>query len=162
MRMQKELEHRGISVAHIDGDEVRKTYTKPLGFSRNDRNKHIANAIALAEKALTRHQAVVCSFVTPYAEQRSAARSTLPYFIEVFVDAPVSVCEARDPKGLYRDVRAGKRLHFTGLDDPYDVPAKPDVHIRTNERTLEECVRILLEYLESEGYVPKKGTHEKD
>ena len=79
----------------------------------------------------------------------------MPNFIEVFIDVPLEICEARDPKGLYKEVRAGKRSHFTGIDDPYEIPSHPDVHLKTYELTLEQSLKLLLEYLEREGHIEK-------
>jgi adenylylsulfate kinase len=99
----------------------------------------------------------ITSFISPFRADRDAVRKILGSgeFIEVCVDAPLAVCEARDPKGLYKKARAaaaaGKGLEFTGIDSPYEPPAHPEIHLRTDQSTVDQCVEKMMEYLQREG-----------
>ncbi|MDF9842154.1 MULTISPECIES: adenylyl-sulfate kinase [unclassified Paenibacillus] len=137
----------GIAAEWLDGDELRRTLGKGLGFSREDRFENIRRAVYLAE-ILNRHGVVtVVSLISPYAEMRDYARRTLPRFAEVYVDCPLDVCEARDVKGMYAKVRRGEIPSFTGISDPYEIPTGPEMTLNTAGQTPEESVNTLLAWL---------------
>ncbi|MBW4654501.1 MAG: adenylyl-sulfate kinase [Kaiparowitsia implicata GSE-PSE-MK54-09C] len=154
MAVEQQLRHRGLKVEVLDGDIVRQYLTKGLGFSKEDRDENIRR-IGFVAHLLTRNGVVVLvSAISPYEQARAEVRQTIGDFVEVFVNAPLSVCEQRDVKGLYKKARAGEIKHFTGIDDPYEVPTNPDVECHTDQETLEESVATVLRHLEAAGYVP--------
>lgn len=140
-----QLRERGLRAEWLDGDELRRIFGQSLGFSREDRFQNISRAVYIAG-LLNRHGVnVVVSMITPYAEMRDYARSELPRFAEIHVDCPLAVCEARDVKGLYGKARRGEIQAFTGISDPYEAPAQPDLVLRTAENDAEDCIRLVLE-----------------
>jgi adenylylsulfate kinase len=138
------LARRGIPVEILDGDVLRKSLSKDLGFSKADRDENVARA-GFAANLLSRRGAIVfVALVSPYAESRNAVRARVGRFIEVYVNAPLTVCEQRDPKGLYRLARRGELPAFTGVSDPYEPPATPEVECHTDRESLEESVGKVL------------------
>jgi adenylylsulfate kinase len=131
----------------LDGDEMRTTISKGLGFSHEDRMENIKRIVYLS-KLLSRNGVIVLvSAITPYREMRNYARSELPGYVEVFVDCPLEECERRDVKGLYAQARQSQLPHFTGLSDAYEMPEHPDLVIRTMEADAQSNVSTILDYL---------------
>ena len=150
-----QLRARGHRVEWLDGDVVRQHLSSDLGFSKEDRDENIRR-IGLVAEALTRNGVIVLvSAISPYREMREAVRRRIGDFLEVWVNAPLEVCERRDGKGLYRRARAGELKHVTGIDDPYEAPATPEVECRTDDETpAESAARVLRaveEWLERNG-----------
>ena len=140
---------RGYQVELLDGDEVRRHLCKDLGFSRQDRDENIRR-IAFVAELLTRNGVIVLvSAISPYRAARDEARQRIGSFVEVFVNAPLAVCEQRDTKGLYRKARAGEIAGFTGIDDPYEPPVAPEVRCDTGEETVAESVAKVIRYLDA-------------
>jgi len=140
-----QLEAQGRAVEILDGDMVRAHLSKGLGFSRDDRMENIRR-IAFVGNLLASHGVVVLApVIAPYRSIREEVRRSSPCYVEVYVNAPLEVCEQRDPKGLYRRARAGEIANFTGLDDPYETPESPEVEVRTNVDGVEACVEQILE-----------------
>ena len=140
---------RGHQVELLDGDEVRRHLSKDLGFSKQDRDENIRR-IAFVADLLTRNGVIVLvSAISPYRAAREEARSRIGSFVEVFVNAPLAVCEQRDLKGLYKKARAGEIVGFTGIDDPYEPPAAPEVQCHTDLETEAESVAKILRYLDT-------------
>jgi bifunctional enzyme CysN/CysC len=138
------LASRGCRLELLDGDTVRKHLSKGLGFSREDRNENIRR-IGFVADLLTRNGVIaLAAAISPYRAVRDEVRASIGDFVEVYVNAPLEVCEARDPKGLYRKARAGQLPAFTGIDDPYEPPLHPEVECRTDRETLEECIAKVL------------------
>ncbi len=130
--VQSELLGRGLQVEVLDGDAIRNYLCSDLGFSEEDRKENIKR-IAYVAQLLTRNGTVVLvAAISPYRSSREDARNAIGNFIEVYVNAPLEVCEARDPKGLYRRARTGKLQSFTGIDQPYESPLSPDVECLTD------------------------------
>lgn len=149
-----EFKRRGVRFERLDGDEVRQSLTKDLGFSKADRDQNIERVTFVA-KLLSRNQVgVVAAFISPYAKTRDYVRQQTTHFVEVFVDAPLDVCAARDTKGLYRKAFAGIIKNFTGVSDPYEVPQNPDVHLHTDRESVEESIERVLQYLETRRLIP--------
>jgi adenylylsulfate kinase len=124
-----------------------------LGFSKEDRDTNIRR-IGFVSHLLTRNGVIVLvSAISPYREIRDEVRQTIGDFIEVYVSAPLEVCEARDVKGLYKKARAGEIKQFTGIDDPYEPPLNPEVNCATHQEPLEESVTKILNKLEELGYL---------
>ena len=139
------LAARGVAHQVLDGDRLRTTICRDLGFTRADREENVRRICRLAVAEAEQGAVVLVAAIAPYRCVRDELRSGSPVpFFEVFVDAPLAVCEQRDPKGLYRRARAGELKGFTGIDDPYETPQSPDVHCRTDiETVVESCARVL-------------------
>ncbi len=132
----------------LDGDEVRAVSKEKLGFTKEDRDKNIKLAIDLAKKYQDNGFIAIASFISPYRKHREWGRGKLENYIEVFVNSPLEVCEARDPKGMYKKARAGEIEYFTGVFDVYEKPKNSDIHLKTGQMSVEECVNEVVEYLE--------------
>jgi adenylylsulfate kinase len=153
--VEQQLRSRGCLVEILDGDIVRQNLTKGLGFSKEDRDENIRR-IGFVSHLLTRNGVIVLvSAISPYREIREEVRNRIGDFVEVFVNAPLKVCEDRDVKGLYKKARAGEIKNFTGIDDPYQEPENPDVNCHTDLESEPQSVAKVLEYLEAKGYLPK-------
>jgi adenylylsulfate kinase len=152
--VEKELRERFGRVEVLDGDIVRTNLSKGLGFSRADRDTNILR-IGFVAKLLTRNGvAVIVSAISPYKEARDMVRWEIGEdFIEVFVDCPVDVCARRDVKGLYKKAFAGEIEQFTGVSDPYEPPAAPELVLRTNEEEPHDSARKVIAKLEEFGYL---------
>jgi adenylyl-sulfate kinase len=135
---------RGRRVELLDGDEIREFLSKDLSFSKADRDENIRRIGYVAE-LLTRHGVItLVSVISPYRAARNAVRARIPAFVEVYVNAPLAVCESRDVKGLYRKARAGVIKCFTGIDDPYEPPLHPEVECRTDlESVAESAAKVI-------------------
>lgn len=140
-----QLSNRGHRAEILDGDIVRAHLCKGLGFSREDRVENIRR-IAFVGNLLARHGVIVLvPVIAPYRAIRAEVRSNSHAYLEVFVNAPLDICEQRDPKGLYRRARAGEIANFTGLDDPYEAPESPDVECQTHVDGIEACAEKVLQ-----------------
>ncbi len=129
----------GRRVEILDGDMIRRELSKGLGFTHEDRIENLRR-IGFVARLLARHGVyALVPAIAPYREIRGELRQCSPAFIEVYVNAPLSVCEFRDPKGLYARARSGQLEHFTGIDDPYEPPEAPDIQCRTDLETVEAC-----------------------
>jgi adenylylsulfate kinase len=138
--LEKLLRARGYPVEPLDGDLVRQRLSKGLGYSKADRDENIRR-IGFVAELLTRHGVVVLvSAISPYREIRDEVRRKIGAFLEVYVNAPLEVCERRDQKGLYQRARAGQIKGFTGIDDPYEPPLAPELECRTDLETVEESL----------------------
>jgi adenylylsulfate kinase len=151
--LRVELEAAGHAVEVLDGDEVRTHLSRGLSYTRDDRDTNVGR-LALVARLLAKHGIfAIVAAVSPYAASRREAREKAEelglIFLEVFVDAPTDVLVARDVKGLYKKAFAGEIEHFTGVSDPYERPQQPDVLLRTDERSVAECVAMILERLEA-------------
>ena len=149
----------GRQVTLLDGDVVRTHLSKGLGFSREDRDTNILR-IGFVAAEIARHNGVaVCAAVSPYRAARNQVRSMVgeDRFILVHVDTPLEVCEARDVKGLYAKARAGIIKGFTGIDDPYEAAAAPDVRITTTEVTPEDEARMIIAHLTERGFLAEEA-----
>lgn len=133
----------------LDGDVHRRTTSRDLGFSEADRRENIRRLGQLASDAVEDGYVAIVAAISPLRDAREAVRQNLPpgRYVEVFVDAPLTVCEARDPKGLYRRVRQGLIQQFTGFDSVYEAPVTPDIHLRTDQLSPQECLDLIVGYL---------------
>jgi adenylylsulfate kinase len=151
-----ELERRGRLVEYLDGDVVRTHLSKGLGFSKEDRDTNIER-IGWVASRLTRHgAAVLVSAISPYEETRRKARAMVEEhggFVEIFVAASVDECARRDVKGLYEKAFSGEIKEFTGVSDPYEEPADPELRIDTEEHEPEESARLVLDKLAELGLI---------
>ena len=146
----------GKAMTVLDGDDVRTHLSSELGFSKEHRDLNIRR-IAFVAREVTRHRGIaICAPIAPYEDARRYAREiigTVGGFIEIHVSTPIEVCERRDPKGLYAKSRAGLMSGMTGIDDPYEVPAAPELRIDTSKMSVEDAVSSILDYLQQEGYI---------
>ena len=149
--IEHELIRRGYLAYVLDGDNVRFGLNKNLGFSEEDRAENIRRVSEVAKLFADAGIITITSFISPYRADRDLARKLhkdggLP-FVEIFMDTPIDVCEQRDPKGLYRKARKGEIRGFTGVDDPYETPLKPEMVVKSAEDTLQQITFDILEYL---------------
>jgi adenylylsulfate kinase len=145
--LTEKLKAGGYQLEVLDGDEIRENLTKDLGFSKEDRDTNIRR-IGFVAKLLVRNGVIVLvPVISPYRSIREEMRAKIDHFVEVFVNAPLAVCEERDVKGLYKKVRAGEIKQFTGIDDPYEPPTNPEVECRTDLEELSESVDKILHKL---------------
>lgn len=156
LALQAEFQARMMRVERLDGDVVRQQLTRDLGFSKADRDTNIERVTFVAKLLSRNHVAVMAAFISPYAAMREYARRETTNFIEVFVDAPIETCIERDTKGLYSAALAGNIPNFTGVNDPYEAPQHPDIHLRTDQLSVEACVAQILEWLEERSFVPAR------
>ena len=150
---EKVLHDMGLQTYILDGDNVRMGLTKDLGFSHKDRTENIRRITEVANLFADSGSIILTAFISPYRDDRDNAREIIGNedFIEVFVSADLSVCEERDPKGLYKKARAGEIKGFTGIDDPYEAPESADLHIKTHEDDLETCVAQVIEFIDAQN-----------
>jgi bifunctional enzyme CysN/CysC len=146
--LEKELFRLRMHTYVLDGDNLRHGLNANLGFAPEDRAENIRRVSEVAKLMADAGTVVITSFISPYRADRARARSIAlqagAEFVEIFVDAPLAVCEERDPKGLYQKARAGKLKGFTGIDAPYEAPEDPEIVVRTDTQSATECVDQIL------------------
>jgi adenylylsulfate kinase len=148
LEVERELRARGFRVERLDGDVVRQSLTKGLGFSREDRDENIRRIGFVAHLLARNGVIVLVAAISPYRAVREEIRELIADFVEVWVNAPLEICEQRDNKGLYRKARAGLIRGFTGIDDPYEPPLAPEVECRTDRETPQQSAAAVLRVLE--------------
>ena len=155
--LESALFARGKLSYRLDGDNIRLGINKNLGFSEEDRAENMPRIGDISKLFVDTGVITLSSFVSPYRRDRDLVRALHDAsgmdFIEIFVDVPLDVAESRDPKGLYKKARAGEIKNFTGIDDPYEAPEKPEIVLNSHEMSLEEEVEVLLKELESRGII---------
>ena len=152
--LENQLRALGKKVTIIDGDVVRSTISKRLGFSRADIKENNLTIAQLAKQAAVNNDFVIVPIISPYQEDRDMARSLIgPYFLEVFINCPIEECIKRDPKGLYQQALAGKIDNFIGLTptSPYEVPINPDLELKTDNLKLDKSVSLALDFLKTKN-----------
>ncbi|MBN2732650.1 MAG: adenylyl-sulfate kinase [Balneolaceae bacterium] len=142
------LKQQGYEVEHLDGDVIRDIFPK-TGFSREERTDHIKRVGYLASRLQTHGVFVIGSFISPYQDARDFVRNLCDDFTEIYISTPLEECERRDVKGLYAKARKGEITQFTGIDDPYEVPEDPELTIDTTNKSVEEAVQEVLDFLSS-------------
>ena len=150
----EELKQRGLNIERLDGDVVRESLTRDLGFTKEDRTKNIERVTFVAKLLSRNNVGCVCSFISPYQSVRDHVRENTTNFLEVFIDAPLEVVIERDVKGLYKKAIAGEIPNFTGISDPFEAPKNPDIHIRTDQQTPQESAKAIIAALEARELVP--------
>jgi sulfate adenylyltransferase len=146
------LEQRGRTVTMLDGDVVRTHLSKGLGFSREDRDENVRRVGFVAAEIVRHGGVVICALVSPYRATRDEVREVVGAgFVEVFVDTPLEVVQARDVKGLYAGARRGEVAAMTGVSDPYEPPLEPELRLETVGRTATENAASVIAYLERRG-----------
>jgi adenylylsulfate kinase len=153
--VENALVRRGLYCYRLDGDNIRHGLNSNLGFSADDRAENIRRIAEVARLFADSGCIALTSFISPYRKDRDHARqihhADALQFLEVFVDTPIEVCEQRDPKGLYKKARAGQLQGFTGIDDPYEPPLKPELVLKTATMSVEQSVEACLDLLRRQG-----------
>lgn len=150
IELERALFARRYQVYTLDGDNVRQGLSADLGFSHQDRTENIRRIGEVPALFAEAGFIVITAFISPYRADRARIRSRHPkYFNEIFIDAPLQVCEARDGKGLYRRARAGELKDFTGVSAPYEPPVAPELDLKTGEKTVDACLADLLAFVET-------------
>ena len=149
------LRERGWDVALLDGDAARACLSPELGFSRPDRDANVRRIGRAASEVVRAGGIAVCAAISPYAKARDDVRRLIGAhrFMEAYVNTPVEICEQRDPKGLYAMARRGEIANFTGIDDPYEVPASPDLELETARHSAQDNAQTVLAELQARGLV---------
>src|SRR5438477_10598111 len=154
-KVEEKLFERGMHTYVLDGDNIRHGLNKGLGFTTEDRKENIRRIGEVAKLFVDAGAFVSTAFISPYRSDREMVRSIVQAgeFIEIYVYAPLEVCEDRDPKGLYKKARAGEIKNFTGIDDPYEAPANPELLINATSTSPQKAAILLLQYLEKQGII---------
>jgi len=149
------LQELGRQVTILDGDVVRTHLSRGLGFSKEDRDLNIRRIGFVASEIVRHRGAVICAAVSPYRATRNDVRNMVgaDRFIEVFVDTPLEECERRDTKGMYLKARRGEIQNFTGIDDPYEPPLKPELALTTIANSAKENAIMIVQYLTERGFL---------
>jgi adenylylsulfate kinase len=161
VEIERQLSARGVYVQRLDGDIVREHLTSDLGFSKEDRDKNISRNSFVAKLLTDNDIVTLCSFISPYKKTRGEVRGYIGDFIEVYVNAPLEVCEERDVKGLYQQARDGKIANFTGISDPYQPPHDPEIELRTDKEDVTESAARVIDYLEKNNYLVSEKSYVK-
>ena len=153
--LEQMLLHQGKHAYRLDGDNIRTGLNKNLGFTAEDRAENIRRIGEVAKLFADAGTIAIVSFISPYKADRDAVRaaSATGEFVEVYVQTSLATAEARDPKGLYKKARAGQIKGFTGIDDPYEAPADPEILVETETQPPEDSAKQILAYLEQGGYL---------
>lgn len=162
-RVESLLFARGIRTYLLDGDNIRSGLNRDLGFSETDRKENIRRISEVAGLFVDSNAVVLTAFISPFIEDRAVARTRVGNgeFFEVYVKCPLSVCESRDPKGLYKKARKGEIKNFTGIGSAYEAPESPELVIDTSEETVEESAQKVIRLLEESGII-QENTGQQD
>ena len=154
-RLESRLQGEGRHTYLLDGDNIRHGLSRDLGFTEADRVENIRRVAEVARLMADAGLIVLISAISPFRAERQLARDRAgdTAFLEIFVDAPLAVAEARDPKGLYRRARSGEIANFTGVDSPYETPEAPDLHIQTASEAVDPAVDRILARLRAGGVI---------
>lgn len=147
--LERKLFDQGYSVIILDGDNIRTGINNNLTFSPEDRIENIRRIAEVAKLFLANGIICIVSFISPTRDMRANAKQIIgpADFVEVFIDTPIEICEARDVKGLYKKARAGEIKDFTGVNAPYEIPLQPDVHLHTEDTNIEESMDVLYQQI---------------
>lgn len=154
--LEERLFDRDAQTMHLDGDNVRHGLSGDLGFSAHDREENVRRVGEVSRLFFEQGTLTLCTFVSPYRDDRDRVRELLPEgrFLEVHVDCSIEVCKERDPKGLYEKAEKGEISNFTGISAPYEEPEDPEIVVRTDEHDVETCVDQIVDALEARGLIP--------
>jgi bifunctional enzyme CysN/CysC len=145
----RDLFKKGCQIILLDGDNVRHGLCGDLGFSGRDRSENIRRVGETAKLFYEQGNIVLCTFISPFLEDRQFVRSIIPenHFIEVFIDCGIDECKNRDPKGLYKKAMTGEIKEFTGITSPYEIPKDPEITIRTDRLNIKESIQKIISYI---------------
>ena len=157
--LQFKLFKQGISVYLLDGDNLRHGINHDLSFTEEDRKENIRRTAEIGQLFVDAGIIVLAALISPYEEDRKSARSKFNKgeFIEVYIECPIEECQKRDPKGLYKKALTGEIKGFTGIDHPYEVPQNPEIILKTNELSVDECTNKIIRYLFEETKLLQPG-----
>ncbi len=153
LELQKFYENKGIPIEILDGDEIRKTLSKDLGLSPEDRKEHNRRVIFVAKILAKNGVTTIVPLISPYRETRANARKEIPDFIEIWVKTSVDECIKRDPKGLYKKALAGEIKNLTGLQAPYEEPQNAELILDTEKHSVEESIDLIISSVKKLGYL---------
>jgi len=153
LELQKFYQKKDLPVEILDGDEIRKTLSKDLGFSPEDRKEHNRRVIFVAQILVKNGVTTIVPLISPYRETRAYARKEIPNFVEVWVKASVEECKKRDPKGLYKKALAGEIKNLTGLQAPYEEPENAELVLDTEKHSVEESIELIISTIKKLGYL---------
>ncbi len=153
--VEDRLHKMGVSTFVLDGDNVRHGLCSDLGFSDDDRVENIRRISEVAKLMSEAGVITLTAFISPFKEDRNSARKLMPHgdFLEIYCDCPLDICEQRDVKGLYKKARSGEIKCFTGIDSPYEAPDRPELVVKTGEKTLDQCVDEVIRLMVSRNVV---------
>ncbi|MGB6464500.1 MAG: adenylyl-sulfate kinase [Nitrosotalea sp.] len=151
--LENHLKSKNIPVMILDGDEIRKTLSKDLGFSPEDRKEHNRRVIEIAKLLVKNGIITIIPLISPYRETRELARKEIPNFVEIYTKTSLETCIKRDPKGLYKKAQKGEIQNMTGLQSPYEEPQNPEIILETEKSTPEQCLDTIIKKLEELGYL---------
>jgi adenylylsulfate kinase len=146
--LARALTQRGLKVEVLDGDMVRTTLSKGLGFTPGDRITNLRRIAVMAQNLISQKVVTIVAAICPYHEIREEVRTIIGEYVEVYLNCPLEVCISRDPKGLYRKALAGEIQHFTGIDDVFEIPMRPDVEVATHTEDSGKSLALILRSLE--------------
>ena len=155
--LEEKLYSLNMKTYVLDGDNVRKGLCNDLGFSEKDRVENIRRIGEVSNLMMDAGLIVMSAFISPFRSDRRIVRKLVKkdHFIEIFVDAPLDVCESRDVKGLYKKARTGEIKDFTGVSSPYERPEKAELTINTDDNSIENCIEMILDYLKNKDIITK-------
>ena len=153
--LQIQLQELGLRAELLDGDEVRRQLSPDLGFTKADRETHARRVVYLSKLLAKNGIITLVSLIAPYRSFREYARREIVDYVEVYVKTPLETCIKRDPKGLYKKALKGEITDMTGLQDPYEEPANPELVIETERLTVDESARLILSKLKELKYIPQ-------
>jgi adenylyl-sulfate kinase len=160
--LARALTQRGLKVEVLDGDMVRTTLSRGLGFTPGDRKTNLRRIAAMAQSLVSQEVVTIVAAICPYHAIREEVRTIIGEYVEVYLNCPLEVCISRDPKGLYRKALAGKIQHFTGIDDVFETPMRPDIEVATHTEDSEESLALILRSLEGlRRLSPEPAPHPK-
>ena len=156
--LEEQLHDYGTRTYVLDGDNVRKGLCKDLGFSEQDRIENIRRIGEMSRIMMDAGLIVMTAFISPFRKDRRIVRELVEDgdFIEIYCDSPLSVCESRDIKGLYKKARSGEIPEFTGISSPYEIPEQPELIVESGDSTVEECVDEIINYLKGNEIIKNK------
>lgn len=155
--IEKKLFDAGVHTFSLDGDNIRRGINNNLGFSKEDRRENLRRISEVAKLFVDSGTVVIASFISPLKSDRKIAKEIIgrENFIEIFVNTPLEICEARDVKGLYKKARAGEIRNFTGIDAPYEAPENPDIEIKTDQEEAESSAERIVLFLKKNLEIKK-------
>ncbi|MCD4655446.1 adenylyl-sulfate kinase [bacterium] len=153
--LASEIRKRGQQVEILDGDVIRRSLSKGLGFSKEGRDENIRRVGHVCSYLTATERVAIAACISPYIKIRDRNRDLIGDFVEVYCKCSLDECAIRDPKGLYKKAFAGEIEGFTGVDDPYEEPVNPEVLVETDKEHIAESLRIIIERLEELSYLPK-------
>jgi adenylylsulfate kinase len=151
--LEAKLFEDGCKTYLLDGDNIRHGLNSDIGFSNEDRIENIRRISEVAKLFVDAGLIVICSFISPFENERKLARCLVEdgEFVEVFLDTPLDICEQRDPKGLYKKARNGELKDFTGIDSAYEIPSNPEITINISACSVDDAVNIILDFIRSKS-----------